>query len=80
VVPFTIPGGNPVIALPMPGLIPRSPLMMVDPVLVTALEASTPKVPAVPRLTVATAAPATVCVAMTTAMTVPMTRHAATKE
>jgi hypothetical protein len=76
--PLSIPGGNPVIAVP--GLTPRSPLMMLGPVLVTALAARTSKLLALPRLTVATAAPATDCVAMMTAMAVTSTRHAARQE
>jgi hypothetical protein len=54
--PFTVPGGNPVIAVP--GLTPRSPLIVLGPVLVTVDPASTAKLPAVPRPTGATAAPA----------------------
>ncbi len=76
--PVTMPGGNPVIAVP--GLTPRSPLMTLAPVLVTALPASTPKLPAVPRPTVATAAPATDWVAMITATATAMTRHPAALE
>jgi hypothetical protein len=74
-VPFTMPGGKPVTAVP--GLTPRSPLTMVGPVLVTVVPARTPKVPAVPRFTVATAAPATDSVAMITIMAVASTRPAA---
>lgn len=47
IVPLTIPGGNPVTAVP--GLTPRLPLTVVGPVFVTALPPSTPKLPAVPR-------------------------------
>jgi hypothetical protein len=54
--PFTMPGGNPVTALP--GLTPRSPLMTLGPVLVTVVPARTPKLPAVPRPTGAVAATA----------------------
>jgi len=49
--PLTIPGGNPVTELP--GLRPRSPVMVLGPVLVTVEPASTAKFPAVPRLTAA---------------------------
>jgi len=52
----TIPGGNPVTAVP--GLTPRSPLIALGPVLVTVLPARTAKLPAVPRPTGAVAAPA----------------------
>jgi hypothetical protein len=72
--PDTIPGGNPVTAVP--GLTPRSPPMKVAPVFVTVVPARTPKLLAVPRFTVATAAPATDCVAMMTAAAVASTRHA----
>ncbi len=54
--PVTMPGGNPVTAVP--GLTPRSPLTLVWLVLVTVLPARTPKLLAVPRPTGATAAPA----------------------
>src|SRR6266567_1028974 len=47
VVPFTIPGGNPVTAVP--GLKPRSPLTVLPPVLVTVEAARTAKLAAVPR-------------------------------
>jgi hypothetical protein len=57
-----------------------SPLMTVGPVLVMACPARTPKLLAVPRLTVATAAPATDCVAMMTAVAVTSTRPAARPE
>ena len=48
-VPCTIPGGKPVTA--EPGLTPRSPVMVVDPVLVTVWPARTAKFAAVPRST-----------------------------
>ena len=55
VVPLTtIPGGNPVIAVP--GLTPRSPFTTVGPVLVTVVPASTAKLAVVPRPTGASAA------------------------
>jgi hypothetical protein len=54
--PFTMPGGNPVTAVP--GLTPRSPLMTLGPVLVTVCPARTAKLPAVPRPTGAVAATA----------------------
>ncbi len=57
---ITVPGGNPVTALP--GLTPRFPLMMLAPVLVTVVPARTPKLPAVPRPG-AVAASAGACVA-----------------
>src|SRR5207249_9402019 len=47
IVPLTIPGGNPVTAVP--GLSPRSPLTMVAPVLVTVEAARTANVVAAPR-------------------------------
>src|ERR1041385_287591 len=47
IVPFTIPGGNPVTAVP--GLSPRSPLTVDAPVLVTVEAARTTNVPADPR-------------------------------
>src|ERR1041384_1313454 len=47
IVPFTIPGGNPVTAVP--GLNPRSPLTIVPPVLVTFEAARTTNVLADPR-------------------------------
>ncbi|WP_246507059.1 hypothetical protein [Actinocrinis puniceicyclus] len=50
----TMPGGNPVIAVP--GLTPRSPLIWLAPVLVTAEPANTAKLAAVPRSTGACAA------------------------
>src|SRR5579872_3019386 len=50
-VPITVPGGNPVIAVP--GLIPMSPVTWVAPVLVTVEPARTAKSPAAPRATVA---------------------------
>jgi hypothetical protein len=55
-VPFTVPGGNPVTEVP--GLTPRSPLITLGPVLVTLCPPSTPKEPAVPRPTGAVAATA----------------------
>ena len=55
-VPLSVPGGNPVTAVP--GLTPRSPLMTVGPVLVTVEPASTAKLAAVRRLTDGTAAAA----------------------
>jgi hypothetical protein len=81
--PFTTPGGKPVIAAP--GKTPRSPLMIVwvatgVGALVTVVPARTPKLLAVPRFTVATAAPATDCVAMSTAMAVPRARQTARTE
>src|ERR1700722_6426234 len=51
---LTMPGGNPVTAVP--GLTPRSPLMLLGPVLVTVVPARTAKLPAVPRPTGAVAA------------------------
>ena len=45
----TVPGGNPVTAVP--GLTPRSPLMLLGPVLVTVVPARTAKLAAVPRST-----------------------------
>src|ERR1041385_5640373 len=48
-VPLTIPGGNPVTAVP--GLNPRSPPTVVPPVLVTVEAARTAKLAAVPRAT-----------------------------
>ncbi len=47
VTPLTVPGGNPVIAVP--GLAPRSPVRTVAPVLVTAEPPRTAKVAADPR-------------------------------
>src|SRR2546426_20810 len=49
IVPLTIPGGNPVTAVP--GLSPRSPLTVVAPVLVIVEAASTANVLAAPRAT-----------------------------
>jgi len=47
--PVKVPGGlNPVIAVP--GYTPRLPLTIVKPALVIVVPASTPYVPAVPRL------------------------------
>jgi hypothetical protein len=57
--PFTVPGGNPVIAVP--GLTPKSPLMTLGPVLVTVVPARTAKLLAVPRSTGACAALALDC-------------------
>jgi hypothetical protein len=54
--PITRPGGNPVTAVP--GLTPRSPLIMLRPVLVTVCPARTAKLPAVPSPTGAVAATA----------------------
>jgi hypothetical protein len=45
--PFTVPGGNPVTALP--GLRPRSPVITLGPVLVTVVPARTAKLSSVPR-------------------------------
>jgi hypothetical protein len=73
-VPLTMPGGNPVIALP--GLTPRSPLSRLVPVLVTVLPARTAKLLAVPRFTGATAAPAVDCVKMSTATAAMSTKGA----
>ena len=73
-VPLTMPGGKPVIAVP--GLTPRSPLSRLGPVLVTVLPASTAKLPAVPRPTGATAAPAVDWVKMSTAMAAMSTKGA----
>jgi hypothetical protein len=52
----TWPGGKPVTAVP--GLTPRSPLMLLGPVLVTVVPARTAKPPALPRPTGAVAATA----------------------
>src|SRR5437660_12932642 len=49
IVPLTVPGGNPVTAVP--GLSPRSPLTLVAPVLVTVEPARTANVLAAPRAT-----------------------------
>src|SRR5438105_10633063 len=49
IAPLTIPGGNPVTAVP--GLSPRSPLTLVAPVLVTVEPARTANVVAAPRAT-----------------------------
>src|SRR5580704_3287291 len=49
IVPFTIPGGKPTTALP--GLTPRSPLIIVGPTLVTVEPARAAKFAAEPRLT-----------------------------
>ena len=48
-VPLTMPGGKPGTAVP--GMTPRSPLIVVGPVLVTVWPARTPKLSAVPRPT-----------------------------
>src|ERR1017187_8965236 len=48
IVPFTIPGGNPVIE--RPGQTPKSPLMTLGPVLVTVEAPRTPKLAAVPKM------------------------------
>ena len=77
-VPFTTPGGNPVIALP--GLTPRSPLRMLGLVLVTVLPARTAKLLAVPRPTGATAAPAVDCVAISTTTAAMTTKGAQNQE
>ena len=71
----TLPGGNPVTALP--GLTPRFPLMMLGPMFVTVVPARTPKLPAVPRPTGAVAATAG-CVAMNKATAPAATAPAAT--
>jgi hypothetical protein len=78
-VPFTMPGGNPVTEVP--GLRPRSPLMTVRPVLVTVVPARTPKLPAVPRPTGAVAATAD-CpkVSVATAITPATTGQAASQK
>src|SRR5688572_28861010 len=49
IIPLTVPGGNPVTAVP--GLSPRSPLTLVAPVLVTVEPARTANVLAAPRAT-----------------------------
>lgn len=49
IVPFTFPGGKPVTAIP--GLTPRSPLIVEEPVFVTVEPARTAKLSAVPRPT-----------------------------
>src|SRR5439155_14298005 len=49
IVPLTVPGGNPVTAVP--GLSPRSPLTVVAPVLLTVEPARTANVLAAPRAT-----------------------------
>jgi hypothetical protein len=54
VVPCTIPGGKPEIAVP--GLTPRSPVSTEEPVFVTLWPARTAKLPAVPRSTEVAAA------------------------
>jgi hypothetical protein len=48
-VPLSVPGGKPVAALP--GLKPKLPLIMLEPVFVIVDPASTAKLPAVPRPT-----------------------------
>jgi hypothetical protein len=77
-VPFTIPGGKPVIALP--GLTPRSPLRMLGPVLVTVVPANTAKLLAVPRPTGATAAPALGCVAISRMIAAASARNTPSQE
>src|ERR1019366_497974 len=77
-VPVTMPGGNPVTAVP--GLTPRSPKTMVIPVLVTVLPPSTPKLLAVPRPTGATAAPAVDCVTMIIATAAMITKLATSQD
>ena len=52
IAPITIPGGNPVTAVP--GSSPKAPLIIVGPEFVTVDDASTAKAAAVPRGTVAT--------------------------
>src|SRR3984893_17897092 len=47
ITPFTMPGGNPLIAAP--GLTPTFPLITVEPVLVTVEPAKSAKLAAVPR-------------------------------
>jgi hypothetical protein len=54
VVPLTVPGGKPEIAVP--GLTPRSPVSTEEPVFVTLWPARTAKLPAVPRSTAVAAA------------------------
>jgi len=46
-VPLKVPGGNPVIDVPV---VPRSPLMLVGPVFVTVAALRTPKVAADPSV------------------------------
>jgi hypothetical protein len=65
--PSTVPGGNPVTAVP--GLTPRSPVTTLGPVLVTVVPARTAKALAVPRPTGDCAALAPDCAATTTAAT-----------
>lgn len=52
--PVTLPGGNPVTAVPE--LTPRSPLTALAPILVTVVPANTAKLSALPRPTGACAA------------------------
>ena len=74
---ITMPGGNPVTALP--GLTPRFPLIMLGPVLVTVVAAKTPKLPAVPRPG-AVAASAGACVATSRATVAAATAPAPTAD
>jgi hypothetical protein len=74
--PVTMPGGNPVTAVP--GLTPRFPWMRLGPVLVTVCPARTAKLPAVPRPTGAVAATAG-CEAMNMAMAAAATGPAASQ-
>src|SRR4029077_18401468 len=60
IVPLTVPGGNPVTAVP--GLSPRSPVTVVAPVLVTVEPARTAKLAADPRATGAWPPPSVVVV------------------
>src|SRR5438552_6653078 len=64
IVPLTVPGGNPVTAVP--GLTPRSPLTVVAPVLVTVEPARTANVVAAPRATGACPAGVTAVVKLQT--------------
>jgi len=61
-VPVTVPGGNPVTEVP--GYKPRSPPMVLGPVLVTVVPARTPKLAAVPRSGAVAVAASAGCVAM----------------
>jgi hypothetical protein len=74
--PVTMPGGNPVTAVP--GLTPRFPLIRLTPVLVTVVPPRTAKLPAVPRPTGAVAATAG-CMAMKKAMAPAITGPAASQ-
>jgi len=56
IVPFTVPGGKPV--MEVPGWSPRLPLIVDGPVLVTVEPANTAKLAVVPRVTGASAAAA----------------------